>query len=71
MCGGIIFALAVNCVVLCGIVYGWIAIYRGKVQFTRSSTLEGPKAHLAGCLCMLVAIALAVFFCCVMDFIDQ
>lgn len=42
--------------ILAALVYGLVALIRGKVQFTRSRTLHGTKARMAGVLCIVVGI---------------
>lgn len=43
-------------IILIALVFGAVAVVRGKVQLTRSRTLRGHAARIAGIMCIVVAI---------------
>lgn len=57
-----IFDTAVFGLALLALLYGYLAVIRGRVEFSRNAVVTGHKAHLAGCLFMLFAIVLLLFF---------
>jgi uncharacterized membrane protein YozB (DUF420 family) len=57
-----IFDTAVFGLALFALLYGYVAIIRGRVEFSRNAVVTGRKAHLAGCLFVLFAVVLLLYF---------
>ena len=56
-----IFDTTVFVLALLALLYGYLALVRGKIEFSRNAVVTGRKAHSAGCLFMLFAIVLMLF----------